>query len=102
QRVRYAQASVKGTTQVLETTRRLLGGGEATQADVNRVQIVRDKAVIGLVDAEATLKQAQRSLATLLNVPPAEFESVELRGTIYDRVPPPPPLEQLIESGLNA
>jgi cobalt-zinc-cadmium efflux system outer membrane protein len=102
QRVRYAQASVKGTTQILETTRRLLGGGETTQADVNRLQIVRDKAVIGLVDAEATLKQAQRSLSTLLNMPPAQFESVQIRGTIFDRVPPPPPLEELVASGLNA
>ena len=100
--VRYAQASIQGLDQLLNLTEARLRQGEATQADVNRIRIQRDSARIGLAEAEATLEASRRGLAPLLNLSPVEAESIQLRGTILDRLPPPPPVDELIRLALAA
>ena len=43
------------------------------------------------MDAEETLRKAKRSLARLLNLPPSDAERLEVRGTLEEPGPPPPP-----------
>jgi outer membrane protein, heavy metal efflux system len=100
--VRYAKASVTGLTQLLEKTERLLRGGERTRGEVERVRVQLDSARIGQVDAEESLRNAKRTLAPLLRLPPTEAESLEVRGTINDTVPPPPPGEELVRMALES
>jgi cobalt-zinc-cadmium efflux system outer membrane protein len=101
QTVWYARASVEGLDRILEVTEALKAQGERSAADVNRVRILRNAAQIGLVDAEATLRGTQRILATLLNFPPPHAASLDVRGTLRDLVPPPPPLDVLNQIALG-
>lgn len=93
---RYAEASVTGLRQILEKTERLRVGGEKTRGDVERIRTQFDSARIGLMDAEEALRRAKRELAPLLRLPPTEAENLEIRGTIADRAPPPPPNDELV------
>jgi cobalt-zinc-cadmium efflux system outer membrane protein len=98
--VRYAQASVAGLGQVLQVTRALEGGGAKIPADVRRIKVQVDTAELGRLEAEEALGDARRSLAVLLVLRPAEAESLEVRGTIRDVGPAPPPVETLIPLAL--
>src|SRR5262249_23194323 len=49
----------------------------------------------GLVDAEATYRKAKLELGGLMNLRLDEIAKLELRGTISDVAPPPPPAEEL-------
>lgn len=100
--VRFAQAAVTGLDRILEVTKAQRAGSLKTQAEVNQIQIQRDAAAIGLLEAEAGLRSAKRALATLLNVPPQQALGIELRGTIHDRVPAPPDAEELISLAMTA
>ncbi len=46
------------------------------------------------------MRQRKRALGALLNLPPCTSESIELRGSILDRGPPPPPSEVLQQIAL--
>jgi cobalt-zinc-cadmium efflux system outer membrane protein len=69
---------------------------------VERVRIQLDSARIGQADAEEALRAAKRRLAPLLRLTPAAAEATELRGTIADRAPPPPPGEELVRIALSS
>lgn len=98
---RYAETSTTGLAQLLDKTQRLLKGGEKTRGDVERIRVQLDSARIGQADAEEALRAAKRRLAPLLRMSPVEAESIELRGTIGDRVPPPPASDELVRIALN-
>jgi cobalt-zinc-cadmium efflux system outer membrane protein len=103
QRVRYADASRIGTNEVWEQTQKLLTiGKEVPQADVDRVRIMREKAEIGLHDANATLLKSKQALASMLNIPPGEAGSLEVRGTVYDHSPLPPTGDDLIRIAIES
>ena len=99
--VRYARASVIGLRQLLEKTENLKRGGERTQGDVERFRIQWDSARIGLDDAEEALRKAKRQLAPLLRFTPGQAESLELRGTVSDLAPAPPPIDELTRIALT-
>jgi cobalt-zinc-cadmium efflux system outer membrane protein len=69
---------------------------------VNRVQIQLRTSRLGLVDAEATYRKAKLDLGSLMNLTPEEGRSIELRGSISDRAPPPPPVDELRRIALEA
>ena len=100
--VRYARASIRGLDRILQATKSLRRGGELRPADVSRVEIQRDAAQVGLAEAEETLREARRALVPLLNLRLDQAERLELRGSIRDRAPPPPPAEELIRLALEA
>ncbi|WP_435005644.1 TolC family protein [Tundrisphaera lichenicola] len=100
--VRYALASVTGLEQLLDKAQRLLKGGERTLGDVERIKLQLNSARIGLADAQEALRAAKRPLTPLLRIPLAEVESIELRGTIEDVAPPPPPGDELIRMALDS
>jgi cobalt-zinc-cadmium efflux system outer membrane protein len=101
QTLRYASASVKGLQELLRVTELLYQRENASRADVNEVKAQREIATVGVLDAEENLRRAKRALGLLLFVPPEAAESLEVRGTIQDLGPPPPPLAEMIRIALS-
>jgi cobalt-zinc-cadmium efflux system outer membrane protein len=101
QTVRYSTASVKGFVLLYEKTDELYKRGQKSRADLFRIGVQLDAARVGLIDAEEALLQAKRDLAVVLSIPAQEAAKIEVRGTIEDREPPPPALEDLIRIALE-
>lgn len=101
QTIRYAAKSVEGLDKLLEVEQKKFQQDVTTRAEVKRVEIQRDSARIGLLDAEEQYRKTKRALGTILNLSPAEVESLEVQGTIFDKFSPPPPLEELNRIALN-
>lgn len=95
QTLRYTRASVTGLDRLLRVTQSLYEKGTGSRADVNEVKAQRQIAEIGVLDAEENLRRAKRTLAMMLNLPVDQAESFEIRGSIEDRGPTPPPMDQL-------
>jgi cobalt-zinc-cadmium efflux system outer membrane protein len=100
QTVIYARKSYDTLGQVLQVTQTLYEKDQATRADVFRIKNQHEASYIGLLDADETLKQKKRILGVLLNVRPQDAAEIELRGTIVDRGPAPPPEAELIQIAL--
>jgi outer membrane protein, heavy metal efflux system len=100
--VRFARTSLTGLGKLLELAETQKEKEFSTQAEVNRVKILRDAAEIGVRESESALRQAKRTLAVLLRVPPAQADALELRGTIRDVSPSPPLEEELIPLALQS
>ena len=99
--VRYAVASVAGLRRVLDTTRAQLEAKTITEADFLQVKGQLNASELGLMDARELLHDAKQSLCVLLNIPADQADSLETRGTIHDRLPPPPPVDELIPMALS-
>jgi outer membrane protein, heavy metal efflux system len=102
QTVRYTQKSVEGLEKVYRVTKQLYEKAERKRAEVDRALIEREKAQVALIDAEEQYRKTKRVLATFLNLPPDEADSLEVRGTLIDRFPPPPPRDELRRIALEA
>lgn len=100
QSVRYAENGVKGYVQLYNVTLELFRKDQITWADVLSVKGKLEAAEVGLIDAREGLKKTKRDLATLLNIPAEQAEATEVRGTIQDFAPPPPPVDELIRMAL--
>ena len=100
--IRYAEASIAGLGRVLDVTRTLYRRADATSADVARIQALHEAAIVGRDDAHENLRRTRRVLATLLNVPLAEVDRLEVRGILADLAPEPPPSEELIRIALQS
>jgi outer membrane protein, heavy metal efflux system len=95
QTVRYANASVKGLVDLLEKNERRFEKGDISEVDINQVRIRLRNAKLGLVDAEAAYRKTTRDLGALMNLKLEEIKTLELKGTISDVSPPPPPADEL-------
>ncbi len=86
--VRYSLASQAA----LEEMAKIMEGQRQNQlvslADLERVLIQRDLAELGVEQSRLVLRQAQQSLATMLNLPSSEADRLELKATLRDRGPP--------------
>jgi cobalt-zinc-cadmium efflux system outer membrane protein len=102
QTVTYAQVSVKGLDEVLKATETLYRQDKAVSADVDQAKSDHEIAVVGLLDAEESLRQKKRTLAEQLNLPPDEADRLEVRGTLQDLAPPPPGDDELIRIALDS
>lgn len=100
--LRYAEASLEGVKRIYHAAELQLRGGSITKPDLENVAIQRDSAEIGVEQARSQLLEAKHSLAAMLNLPPLQAETLELRGTIRDAAPPPPEHDQLIRMALSA
>jgi cobalt-zinc-cadmium efflux system outer membrane protein len=98
--VRYAEASVAGLRRVLNTTQVQLENKVITEADFLQVKGQLAASELGLADARELLHDAKQSLCVLLNIPTDQADSLETRGSIHDRLPPPPPVDELIRMAL--
>jgi cobalt-zinc-cadmium efflux system outer membrane protein len=101
QTVRYTRASVNGLDKLLRATRLLYEKDIGSRADVNQVKSQMQIAEVGVLDAEENLRRAKRTLGMMLNIPPDQAEALEVRGTIEDRGPPPPPLDEMVRLALS-
>jgi cobalt-zinc-cadmium efflux system outer membrane protein len=100
--VRFAQASVAGLDRVLRVTETFYKRADATRPEVVRIRMQRQAAEIGTQEAWELLLRARRTLAMLLNLPADRAAALELRGTIADRTPPPPAVDDLVRIALEA
>ena len=98
--VRFARASLAGLNRVLKTTEEQYRKELVPQTEVESAAIQRDTAEVFLEQAETALRQAKRALAVLLDIPPAQADSLEVRGSLRDDLAPPPPPEDLAKLAL--
>ncbi|MBV8310789.1 MAG: TolC family protein [Planctomycetaceae bacterium] len=102
QTVRYSRVSVQGLENLFARYRDLYKQGNASLGDLNRIKIQLRTAQLGLADALAAYRNAKFDLGSLMNLTREEVDKLELRGTIYDRQPPPPPVEELRRIALES
>lgn len=95
QTVRYASASVKGLDVLVEKNEGLFDKGAISQIEINQVRIRFRTSKLALIDAEAAYRKAKLDLGALMNLKLGEIKMLELKGTISDVSPPPPPADEL-------
>lgn len=100
--VRFSQAALKGLDRVLEVIRQQQKEKIATQSDVDSVLIQRELAETSLVDSEKTCESTKLRLGSLLNIPSAEAERMELNGSFKVQAPFPPLGEELATLALQS
>ena len=101
QMVRYSRVSVKGLQDLYARYQDLFNHSNASQGDLNRIKIQLRTAQLGIADAVSAYRKAKFDLGSLMNLTREEVDSMELRGTIYDKQPPPPPVEELCRIALE-
>ena len=100
QTVRYAKESAVKLGDVTDRNEQRFQKGDISLADLNTVRIRLRTARLGLVDAEAAYRKAKLDLGSLMNLKLDEVAQIELKGTIKDVAPPPPPVEELRKHAL--
>ncbi|WP_165231108.1 TolC family protein [Aquisphaera insulae] len=101
QTVRYAKASVDGVKVLLEKTQILYDRDIASRADVNEIKSQQHIAEVGVLDAGESLRRANRVLGMMLGMEAEAAEALEVRGSIEDRGPAPPPVEELMRAAVD-
>jgi cobalt-zinc-cadmium efflux system outer membrane protein len=99
--LRYARASVAGLDRLQRATEIFYKEYGGSRADVSEVKAQRAIAEVGVLDAEENLRKAKRALALILSLPAEAAETLEVRGTIEDRGPPPPDTDELVRIALS-
>jgi outer membrane protein, heavy metal efflux system len=99
--IRFAEAARQGLGILLDRTRRMYEKGTRTIAEVSRIEALHEAAEVELMDAREALRATKRNLGVLLNMPGPQAEALEIRGTIHDPFPPPPPVNELIRLALD-
>ncbi len=102
QMVRFSKVSVEGLKNLQARTEDLFRHGTATQGDLNRIKNQLRIAQLGVADAVSAYRKARFDLGSLMNLTREEVDRMELRGTIYDNQPPPPPIEELRRIALES
>ncbi len=100
--VKFGEVGVEGLRDVLKSTEALFRKGEKPKTDVNRVDLQLRTAETGLRVSRETYRRAKRALGVLLGMTPQEAEAMEVRGSLRDAFPPPPPLEELQKIALSS
>jgi cobalt-zinc-cadmium efflux system outer membrane protein len=100
QTVRYSRVTLEGLDKLLRAMEAMFKESTTPSADVDQARSEREIAAIALVDAEENLRKFNRALAELLNIPPDQAETLEVRGTIEDVAPPPPPDDELFRMAM--
>jgi cobalt-zinc-cadmium efflux system outer membrane protein len=99
--LRAAEAVVRRREAVLAEARRgATPDDAAAQGRVEHLEFLFEQAQLALAEAAESFADAQESLAVLVNEPPEMTAALEPRGGLYDRLPPPPPLEELTRLAL--
>ena len=69
-------------------------------AQKRQLLLQRHTLALALTDAEASLKASKRNLSLLLNLSSERISLLELRGSIRDQAPEPPPVGQLVSAAM--
>jgi cobalt-zinc-cadmium efflux system outer membrane protein len=100
QTVRYSLRSVEGWGKMATANKELYGKGQIPLADLNLVENKLRIARLASRDADASYRKAKLALGSFMNLTVDEIGKLELRGTISDIAPPPPPIVELREIAL--
>jgi cobalt-zinc-cadmium efflux system outer membrane protein len=98
--LRFSRASLTGLGETLRTARGLAELNISSTA-LTDIEVQRETAEVAVLEAEESLKDATRALATLLNLPPAAAETLEVRGSLHTLHPEAPPADALIRMALE-
>ena len=93
--LRYAEAGLQGIDRVLDATRKLQKFSNRTSADVLLIEAQRGSSEVGVMAAREGLRRAKRALGSYLSMPPEQAEMIEIRASLRDITPPPPPIQEL-------
>jgi outer membrane protein, heavy metal efflux system len=99
--VQYSQVNAHGLDELFKDTEELYRRAQMTSADVEQARSESAVAAVSLEDAQEALRQRKRFLAAMLNLPPADADRFDLRGTLEETGPPLPPDEELIRLALE-
>src|SRR5262249_49346585 len=99
--IRFAEVARSGLKTLLDRTRGLYEKGSRTIADVSRIEALYEAAEVEVMDAQEALLTTKRTLGVLLNIPGPHAEALEIRASIRDNAPPPPPVDELIRTALE-
>ena len=94
--VKFAEVGVAGLRDVLNSTEALFRKGEQPKTAVNRVDLQLRSAENGLRSYREAYRRSKRALGVLLGMTPQEAEAMEIRGSLKDIFPPPPPEDELV------
>ncbi|HJT34831.1 MAG TPA: TolC family protein, partial [Pirellulales bacterium] len=78
------------------------GKRRLTLEEQDDLTIERDLAAMSIGDAREQYWKAKLRLGTLLDLPIAEIERLELRGSVRELGPQPPPVDQLIDLAVQS
>jgi cobalt-zinc-cadmium efflux system outer membrane protein len=95
QTLRYATESVKGLEKLTASNEQRFLKGDISEGDLNQIKIRLWNAKLGVVDSAAAYRKAKLDLGSFMNLKLNEIASLELRGTLMDLAPAPPPVEEL-------
>ncbi|MBX6312555.1 MAG: TolC family protein [Isosphaeraceae bacterium] len=98
--VRLLQESLANSEGLLRTAQDRVRRGASPESELDEMLIRRETIAVALEEAASRLRQEKRDLAVLLGVPVAQADLIEPLGTIFDRAPTPPPVEDLIRLAL--
>lgn len=99
--VRYLQTSATNFDALIRSTQDRVQRGAAPEPELDTVLIGKDQVVNAQEEAVVRLRQAKRRLAILLAIPSSRADAIEPRGSLLDKAPPPPPVDELVRIALN-
>jgi outer membrane protein, heavy metal efflux system len=96
--VRFLQSGIESLQAQKQATEALVRRGSLSRSEVNNVEILIDSTDLTLLEARETYDDAMRTLAALIEIPPAEAETFPIRGRLRvdDIDLRLPPVEDLI------
>lgn len=96
--VRFLQSGIESLQAQKQATEALVRRGSLSRSEVNNVEILIDSTDLTLLEARETYDDAMRTLAALIEIPPAEAETFPVRGRLrVDEIDIRlPPVEDLI------
>jgi cobalt-zinc-cadmium efflux system outer membrane protein len=98
--ITYARAALEGLKRLQETTARRVQELLDRPAALDQVNILLYNSELSLVDAEQVLLKNKFTLGNLMNMLPSQAEGLQLRGSLFDRQPPAPTGDALVEIAL--
>jgi cobalt-zinc-cadmium efflux system outer membrane protein len=94
--VRAAQAQLHQLAELAAMTRK------GPQMEADRVSLRRFHAEAAVKEAMVEMAQRKRNLAALLAIPAEKAGDLVVCGSLDDRFPPPPPVEELVRLALES
>ena len=100
--MRFAQASMAAIDHALAIQEKKQDKSAEDELQADHIEIQRDAVELGMMDAEAILASAKRTLATILNLPRNTSRRMDLRSSLRDTAPDPPTVDELVTSALTS
>jgi outer membrane protein, heavy metal efflux system len=100
--LRFAEAGVAAIEQAMATQEKKHDQSEDGQLQADHIEIHRDAIELAMMDASANLLSSKRALVTALSLPRETAEAIDLRGSLRDRAPVAPDVEELVRMAVAA